>query len=155
MELYVGGLAQGKTAYVQRKYEGRKLLLLAAEAYADCAFSKEPKLAPESILTDQGEYPEVIVLQDLHLAVKRLMWKQMSEAEELGAWLGDLEEEIARLEAAGCKVVIIADEVGCGVVPMEPKERMYRECVGRCLIELAGKAESVERVICGLGQKIK
>ena len=51
--------------------------------------------------------------------------------------------------------VIICDEIGNGIVPMDPFERTYRENTGRLLIELAKKAEEVERVICGIGQKIK
>lgn len=51
--------------------------------------------------------------------------------------------------------IIVCDEVGNGIVPMEAFEREYRERLGRILTELAAEAEEVERVICGLGQKIK
>lgn len=49
----------------------------------------------------------------------------------------------------------ICDEVGMGIVPMTKLERNYREVVGHVCTYLAEKAESVERVICGLGEKIK
>ena len=51
--------------------------------------------------------------------------------------------------------IIICDEIGNGIVPVEAFEREYRERTGRILIQLAKKAEEVERVICGIGQKIK
>lgn len=51
--------------------------------------------------------------------------------------------------------IIISDEIGNGIVPVEAFEREYRERTGRILIQLAQKAEEVERVICGIGQKIK
>ena len=51
--------------------------------------------------------------------------------------------------------VIICNEVGNGIVPMEPFERDYRERLGRTLIKLAKHADSVIRVICGIGQKLK
>lgn len=51
--------------------------------------------------------------------------------------------------------IIISDEVGNGIVPADAFEREYRERTGRILVELAKKAEEVERVICGIGQKIK
>ena len=51
--------------------------------------------------------------------------------------------------------VIISDEIGNGIVSIEAFEREYRERTGRVLVELAKKAEEVERVICGIGQKIK
>ncbi len=51
--------------------------------------------------------------------------------------------------------VIICDEVGCGIVPMSREERNFREAVGRACIELAERAESVERVFCGIPVRIK
>ena len=51
--------------------------------------------------------------------------------------------------------IIISDEIGNGIVPAEAFEREYRERNGRILIQLAWEAEEVERVICGIGQKIK
>ena len=51
--------------------------------------------------------------------------------------------------------ILISDEIGNGIVPMDAFEREYREQTGRILIELAKEAEEVIRVICGIGQKIK
>ena len=34
-------------------------------------------------------------------------------------------------------------------------EREYRERLGRLLCEIAAKAERVERIVCGIGQRIK
>ena len=52
-------------------------------------------------------------------------------------------------------LIILCDELGCGVVPMEPFDRAWREAVGRLCVALAQEAESVERVFCGLGMKLK
>ncbi len=60
----------------------------------------------------------------------------------------------AFLERCG-DCVIICDEIGNGIVPGDRFEREYRERTGRILIELAARAERVERVICGIGQRIK
>ena len=51
--------------------------------------------------------------------------------------------------------IFICDEIGNGIVPMDKQEREYRERVSRLLIRLAEEAETVERIICGMGQKIK
>ena len=50
---------------------------------------------------------------------------------------------------------VICDEVGNGIVPVDAFERDYRERLGRLLCEIAEKAERVERIICGIGQRIK
>ena len=51
--------------------------------------------------------------------------------------------------------VVIATEVGGGVVPIEKGDREYRETVGRICCELAAMAEEVERVYCGIPTILK
>lgn len=51
--------------------------------------------------------------------------------------------------------VLICDEVGCGVTPMDGEERLWREQVGRVCCRLAESCEAVYRVCCGLGRRIK
>lgn len=46
---------------------------------------------------------------------------------------------------------VTADEIGCGIVPMEAFERGYRETDGRICQRIAAYSEEVHRVICGLG----
>lgn len=53
------------------------------------------------------------------------------------------------------KEVILCNEVGCGLVPVDPAQRARREETGRLLIELARRAEKVIRVVCGIGTVIK
>lgn len=51
--------------------------------------------------------------------------------------------------------VIVMDEVGCGIVPMNAQDREYREWVGAAGQFLAKEAEKVYRVMCGIGVQIK
>lgn len=53
------------------------------------------------------------------------------------------------------KQVVICNEIGCGVVPVDEAERAWREAVGRTCCALALKAEMVVRVQCGIGVVIK
>ena len=57
-------------------------------------------------------------------------------------------------ELAGRRVVI-ATEIGGGVIPLDPAERERREAAGRLACLLAERAETVVRVCCGLGQVLK
>lgn len=52
-------------------------------------------------------------------------------------------------------IIILCDEVGCGVVPIDREERYWRETVGRLCCYLAERAESVERIFCGIPMKLK
>ncbi|MCD7927605.1 MAG: bifunctional adenosylcobinamide kinase/adenosylcobinamide-phosphate guanylyltransferase [Oscillospiraceae bacterium] len=56
---------------------------------------------------------------------------------------------------ANPNVIILCDEVGCGVIPVQREERVWRETVGRLCCDLAEQAESVERVFCGLPMRLK
>lgn len=53
------------------------------------------------------------------------------------------------------KSVVICNEIGCGVVPLDRDERQRREAVGRLCCDLARRAHSVYRVSCGLGLRLK
>ena len=46
--------------------------------------------------------------------------------------------------------VIICDEIGCGIVPLDPFERIWREETGRAMCILAAKADFVYRLYSGI-----
>ena len=51
--------------------------------------------------------------------------------------------------------VVIIDEIGSGIIPMEKSERIFRETVGRVGCMLAKNAKTVERITLGIAVKIK
>ena len=53
------------------------------------------------------------------------------------------------------KRVVIATELGGGVVPVDAGERAKREAAGRLACALARRADTVIRVCCGLPQLLK
>lgn len=53
------------------------------------------------------------------------------------------------------KDVVLCNEVGCGVVPISADERAWRDTVGRVSAQLAGRADMVVRLCCGIPMTIK
>ena len=53
-------------------------------------------------------------------------------------------------DALARKDVVICAEVGCGVIPINRTERVYRETVGRLCVRLAQEASAVVRVVAGI-----
>ncbi len=51
--------------------------------------------------------------------------------------------------------ILIAEDIFCGVVPVEKEMRAWREMTGRLLAYLSGKAVHVFRIFLGLEQKLK
>ena len=66
-----------------------------------------------------------------------------------GADLEQLADELSKKE------IVIATEIGGGLVPLDAGERAAREAAGRLACLLAERADTVVRVCCGLPQVLK
>lgn len=53
------------------------------------------------------------------------------------------------------QIILVSDEIGYGLVPIDADDRCYREQVGRICTELAAFSDEVVRVVMGIGTKIK
>ena len=137
MELLIGGCFQGKLDYAKKKWEDRHISIT------------EHNIVDGSYLAALGQGQidrEIKIIDRLHLLVRAC------EKEDRG------EEIFSVLEAILLSIpdiVLIGDEVGLGIVPVDRQECQYREAVGRMLCFLAGRAERVERIIAGMPVRIK
>ena len=103
------------------------------------AMSGKKQYIMKELALDEAEWERVAMS-----GVQELVREKMSEA------------EIKRIASELCrKRVVIADEVGSGVVPVEESERIFREQAGRLCIMLAEHAEQVIRVVCGIPQRLQ
>ena len=62
---------------------------------------------------------------------------------------------VEKLKAENPEIILVTNELGYGVVPMDRFDREYRERTGRICCQIAKEAEKVHRVICGIGTVIK
>ena len=67
----------------------------------------------------------------------------------------DVSDLAERIISGNPKLVIVSQEVGYGVVPIDAFDRKYREAVGRVCTKLAAYSHRVTRVVCGIGTVIK
>ncbi len=135
LELVIGGRAQGKSAYVRKKYP-------------HAVYLDEKDLAADgSLLIDAARAQEIVLWNHFHLCVRT--WQ------EAGMTMNGMQERIAAICKACRHLVIISDEVGNGIVPLQKEDRIYRDLVGNLLISIASKAERVDRIICQIPQQIK
>ncbi|MCI5493617.1 MAG: bifunctional adenosylcobinamide kinase/adenosylcobinamide-phosphate guanylyltransferase [Lachnospiraceae bacterium] len=126
MDFIIGGRNQGKLAYGMKQYGiTEDEIFYAEDADIDGVTGKR-------------------CLYGFHLLVKRIL----SDQRDLAGTLQDI-------FAKNTFQVIISDEIGYGLVPVDAFEREYRETVGRCCCKIAGEAEHVIRVVCGIPQEIK
>lgn len=155
MELYIGGMSQGKLKLVCDKIKIQEDSNQICDG-ADCSL--------EDLFTSP-------VINHLHLFIRRLFIEEArTECAlpflDLNSCLAPKELDntdpahlaevvVQELMDKNPAAIIICNEIGYGIVPMDKTDRLYRETVGRCLCRLAAYSERVVRVVCGLGMKIK
>lgn len=129
MILITGGAFQGKTAFAKEQFSLRD----GDFAYGDSC-----------PLTGFGDKA---ALSALHLLVKRMLKAGLTEKQ--------IEESVLNgLSNGNCRI-ILTDEIGCGVVPLDKEDRAWRECVGRLCCKLAELADTVVLLQCGLPTLLK
>ena len=132
MKLVIGGRAQGKLNYVLQHMTDENYQIY------DGVFPDGEELF------NRSNRNEILIVNHFHKWVNKELKENRNPEEKLEAFL-----------KKGVRFVIISDEIGNGIVPVDAFERDYRERTGRMLITLASQADEVVRVICGIGQKIK
>ena len=140
MELYIGGFAQGKLEYVKCRYNENQKTEKFFVKVIDCVDSHYKKMLLETEC-------DVLILNHLHLWVRDLLDEGMEEEK--------IQTTILSWIKSNPDAIVICDELGNGIVPIKKQERIWREQTGRLMIELAKQAERVERILCGLGQRLK
>ena len=131
MILIIGGFAQGKLHYVKQNYLRRE-------------DEREVPVLDGTLELPAETGAGQVIVNHLHRYIREQL-RQGTDPEEA--------IEDFRKEHPDC--ILICDEIGNGIVPMEAEERIYRERTGRILEQLAAQADEVVRVVCGTGQKLK
>ena len=164
--LVLGGARSGKSGYAQRLAEagaGRLVYVATGEAgdgemaariarhQADrgprWATLEVPLALPEIVAAEAG--PAACLLVDcLTLWTSNLMF---AEADVEGA----TERLCAALAVAAGPVILVANEVGLGIVPDNALARRFRDAAGRINQRVAAAADNVWFVAAGLPLRLK
>ena len=153
MELYIGGFAQGKLEYVQNKKAEEAISIAMVIDCAQSDYQKTLQSIDNKIKNENADVNnianvnDIVIINHLHMWVKDLLREGMEEAA--------VQSTILSWVATHPNTILICDELGNGIVPLEKMDRIWREQTGRLMIELAKQAERVERILCGLGQRLK
>ncbi|MFO8049306.1 MAG: bifunctional adenosylcobinamide kinase/adenosylcobinamide-phosphate guanylyltransferase [Desulfosudaceae bacterium] len=91
-------------------------------------------------ITDIQDSEAVVLVDCLTLWMSNLLATSEDQA-ELERWIAGLSRAVAR---AAASVILVSNEVGCGIVPENRLARLYRDMVGLANQRLA---ESVDRVV--------
>ena len=125
MYVIIGGAYQGKLEYAKVRFG------LADESIMDCSEDKEPDFSKKCLYHIE-RYVLFCLRNNIDPTISLSQWKD-----------------------ANCDGVLICEDIFCGVVPIDEEARTWREATGRFLSWVAGTANGVVRVFCGLPQVLK
>ena len=125
MELIIGGAFQGKTEYAKENFS------ISDEDIFVCRKDSAPEFNKKCITH-----------------IERFSFWCVEHGFEPVEYFFEHAENIEDM-------IIISDDISCGVVPIDKTERAWREATGRLLIQLSKEAEHVTRIFCGLSQRSK
>lgn len=164
MQVITGGFAQGKLEYVMDMLSGRQIIVIDEsnyQQYETILENKKTDANPGKDLFDHsgadnkedanqnvdGQAGLCVVINHLNRIIKNV-----SDRDEALAFVRKV-QDFCSCEKA--ELIIISDELGCGIIPIDPEDRQNREDNGRIMCILAAEADSVIRIVCGIPQKIK
>ena len=125
--LVIGGAHQGKSAWTL------------------ASFPEYKRISFEELLdkNKSNDYSGKICLNGFHMLMKQCISEDKNYSEYI--------DMIVKNQSW----IIIADEIGNGIVPLEKEDRRWREETGRALCKIAQNAEEVYRIYCGIPTQIK
>lgn len=114
-----------------------------------------------------GRFETVEAPRDVAAALSSLAARKAIVVDCLTLWLSnvmlpedlDVEAECARLagalERCPATVIVVSNEVGCGIVPENALARRFRDEMGRLNTRIAALAEEVYWMVCGCELRMK
>ena len=67
----------------------------------------------------------------------------------------ETEPEIKKFMDSNNGAIVICNDISCGVVPIDPVMRKWRDAAGRSLAALSQKSDEVIRLFCGIPSRLK
>lgn len=164
--LVLGGARSGKSRYAQTRAEALdgELVYLATAQALDAEMGErierhradrgprwttvEAPVELTAAIRAEGRAGRVLLIDCLTLWTSNLLLADR----DIGAATGDL---VAAIGEAGCPLILVANEVGLGIVPDNALARRFRDEAGRVNQRIAAAVDEVMFVAAGLPLRLK
>ncbi|NLW10534.1 MAG: hypothetical protein GX028_00775 [Clostridiaceae bacterium] len=152
--LIIGGGEQGKLVLASRQYEdqiGQAPQVVDAELLAQDTTDKKLLIEQLKALLNYD------IVDHIHLFLRHIsrVCDQADYDEVIENLLQDLRTRHNEQAETNRMQMIIIDDIGSGVVPLDYEDRLWRERCGRLYCQLTAEACTVQRVWAGIAQTIK
>lgn len=156
MHLIIGGAYQGKLDYVKKKFLIEDSLVYTCKNPDECETPQECLdllRLTHTVRREELKAAKALGNQDTYRikAINNLEHFTLACAENDV----DAEKYLRGNKDLWKDRIIIITDISQGIVPADPVQRKWREQNGRAAAYLAGKAETVTRIFCGLPQTLK
>ena len=167
--LVTGGSRSGKSRHALQLTAanvGPKLFIATAEPF-DEEMSEEIKkhqkergkewvtieepLDPATVIREKGNRPGYIVIDCITLWLSNMIMKNM----ERQTILERVNNFISECKICTSDIIVITNELGSGIVPMEPSARSFRDIAGETNQILASEFDEVISMVSGIPVTIK
>ena len=128
MILIFGGAYQGKLEYVQERFG-----VTGSEVYHCNDETVAPEI-PDNMKTINNLEKWILALVKAEINV---------------------EDTLHRFINTHPDAIVICTDISCGIVPMSPQDRKWREAVGRAMAVLSKISVEVVRIFCGIPTVLK
>lgn len=168
--LITGGVKSGKSAYALKlgKDLGSKHAFIATATAGDDEMKRkiaahraeragswqtyEEPCDIASVLKRIAPEYDMVLIDCMTLWVSNLLTLHNLGDDEIEAAFSGF---IRALDNAACRVIVVSNEVGLGIMPADRLSRRYQNFLGAVNSRIAGVADSVYMMISGLPVKIK
>ena len=173
--LVTGGARSGKSAFAERyaaALPGRHAYVATARIFDEEMAQRiaiHRKRRPSSWQTWEipQDLPEtmerlcqssdVVLVDCLTLYFSNYLFAHDGEDDEavIDGALPELQAVLAAFRQAGVTAVLVTNELGCGIVPMEHVSRLYRDLMCKINPAAAAEADEVYLSVCGITTELK
>ena len=167
--LVLGGARSGKSRYAEKIAAGASAVTYIATARAGdeemaekiARHRKERPAAWRTVeeqmelgraVLENARSSDLVVVDCLTMFAANLLEYAEGDAEATEKRVAEL---LNALDAAACPVVLVSNEVGCGVVPPYPLGRAFRDLLGEINQRVAACADHVLMMVAGLPLVLK
>ncbi len=173
--LVTGGARSGKSAFAERyaaALPGRHAYVATARIFDEemaqrIAIHRKrrqsswqtweiPQDLPES-MARLCQSSDVVLVDCLTLYFSNYLFAHDGEDDEalIDGALAELKAVLTAFRQAGVTAVLVTNELGCGIVPMEHVSRLYRDLIGKINQSAAAEADEVYLSVCGITTELK
>lgn len=166
--LVLGGQSSGKSAYAESVLHGAVTYVATAPPRDDdpeweARVAEHVRRRPTTWTTrETGEVAAVlrepggpVLVDDLGLWLARLLDPHWGSPRARAVFASALDDLLGAWSGTTRDVVLVAPEVGSGVVPEHASARLFADLLGRASTALAGRADEVVQVVAGVPRRLR